>query len=220
MSDLATPPPPDDDADMLAAEFVLGVLPLEERVLAAARIQSDAGFAEQVTVWQNRLAHLNAAYVEASAPNVLPRIEARLFPTRPKPLFGRRWLLLGGAMAAALLAAVFLQPQQPPPPMLTATLSDPSQVLSFNARFDPGRDELTLVHTAGTPPAAGQDLELWAIGAEGTPRPLGLVRGTETVIAEAGLVPGLVLAVSLEPEGGSPTGLPTGPVLVTGVLSQ
>jgi anti-sigma-K factor RskA len=29
-----------------------------------------------------------------------------------------------------------------------------------------------------------------------------------------------VLAVSLEPAGGSPTGQPTGPVLVTGVIAE
>lgn len=220
MSHLATPLPPDDDADVLAAEFVLGVLPLEERVLAAARIQSDVSFANQISAWENRLAHLNDAYADTPAPNVLPRIEARLFPTAPKPRRGLRWSFLGGAVAAALLAAIILLPERPVGPMLTATLADPAQTLSFAASFDEGRDELTLVRTGGAQPVAGRDLQLWAIGAEGTPRPLGLVREAETFISGTGLSPGLVLAVSLEPEGGSPTGLPTGPVLVTGVLGQ
>jgi anti-sigma-K factor RskA len=30
----------------------------------------------------------------------------------------------------------------------------------------------------------------------------------------------MVLAISLEPTGGSPTGAPTGPVLVTGVIEK
>ena len=35
----------------------------------------------------------------------------------------------------------------------------------------------------------------------------------------AGLKPGVILAISIEPTGGSPTGAPTGPVIATGKLS-
>jgi anti-sigma-K factor RskA len=35
----------------------------------------------------------------------------------------------------------------------------------------------------------------------------------------AGLRPGAVLAISIEPLGGSPTGAPTGPIIATGALS-
>jgi anti-sigma-K factor RskA len=62
--------------------------------------------------------------------------------------------------------------------------------------------------------------ELWAI-AGGPPRPLGLLRpaGGERLVLAAGTVPrDGVLAVSLEPAGGSPTGLPTGPVLYQGKI--
>jgi len=48
------------------------------------------------------------------------------------------------------------------------------------------------------------------------------LEGTKTVTVPAELqtamAAGKVLAVSLEPTGGSPTGLPTGPVLYTGLL--
>ena len=66
--------------------------------------------------------------------------------------------------------------------------------------------------------------ELWLIPAGGKPHPLGLLRADHTVIIiPHDLVPhttrNAVLAVSLEPQGGSPTGQPTGPVIATGKLT-
>ena len=67
--------------------------------------------------------------------------------------------------------------------------------------------------------------ELWLIPADGKPRPVGLLHADQTVTLT--LPPDLavfaknnaVLAVSLEPPGGSPTGQPTGPVIATGKLT-
>ena len=81
-----------------------------------------------------------------------------------------------------------------------------------------GSGRRTLRRVSGTGLSAGQDFQLWVIWAAGTPRALGLLRAAETVLALPAPAAGLVLAVSLEPEGGSPTGLLTGPILVTGTL--
>ena len=68
--------------------------------------------------------------------------------------------------------------------------------------------------------------ELWLIPADGKPRPLGLLRADRAVTIAippefAGqTVSNAVLAVSLEPPGGSPTGQPTGPVIGTGKLTS
>ncbi len=66
---------------------------------------------------------------------------------------------------------------------------------------------------------AQKSFELWAI-AGGPPKSLGLVSATPgkplLVPASAVAAAGTVLAVSLEPQGGSPTGQPTGPVLFQG----
>jgi anti-sigma-K factor RskA len=65
----------------------------------------------------------------------------------------------------------------------------------------------------------GKALELWALTASGTPVSLGLlpVTGDHHRVLTPGQRAALdgtkQLAVSLEPVGGSPTGLPTGPVL-------
>jgi anti-sigma-K factor RskA len=73
---------------------------------------------------------------------------------------------------------------------------------------------------------ATREPELWLIPADGKPRPLGMLRADRAVTIKlptdlAALTVGnAVLAVSLEPPGGSPTGSPTGPVIATGKLTS
>jgi anti-sigma-K factor RskA len=74
--------------------------------------------------------------------------------------------------------------------------------------------------------AAGRAHELWLIPASGTPVSLGVITPGEPrrhSIPDA-LVPEVraetALAVSVEPEGGSPTGQPTGPVVASAPLRQ
>ena len=52
------------------------------------------------------------------------------------------------------------------------------------------------------------------------PRSLGLLRGDHEALATDAVGPGVTLAVSLEPEGGSPGELPTGPVLAAAPLTS
>lgn len=193
---------PDDD---FAAEYVLGVLDLSERAEAEARLKTEAGFAALVSDWQNRLSGLNDDYAEAPAPNLLPQIEARLFPVAAKPArnwFG--WLAGAGAVAALLVVFALPQPQAP----LLATVSGDG--LSYEARYD--GTALTLHRIAGTPAPEGQVHELWIIAPGAAPVSLGLLADADlTVTTQA--PKGWTLAISLEPAGGSPTGAPTGPVL-------
>jgi anti-sigma-K factor RskA len=217
MSRLLTP---EDDA--LAGEYVLGVLPLDERIAAERRIGADPAFAAAVAGWENRLAPLNDGYRAVPAPDLLPAIEARLFaaPRRSR----RAWFapFAGALTAAALALAVLAMLPVPPEPQpgLIASLASAGQTLTFAARIDAGAGTLTLTRTGGEGPGAGQDYQLWVIGAEGVPAPLGLIRQAQDTRPAPGLVPGQVLAVSLEPLGGSPTGQPTGPILVTGVITE
>lgn len=218
MTDTA-PLPPEDEADMQAAEYVLGVLPHGQRVLAAQRVKTDAAFAARVADWEARLEPLNQEFAEVAAPDLLPRIEARLFAAAPHPRFG--FALLAGLLTATVLAlGIFVSVEMPRDQELTARLAAEAQPLTFSATIDPSMGTLTLVRTAGDAPPPGQDLELWVIGADGVPSSLGLIRSAEETRAAPDLAPGMVLAVSLEPEGGSKTGQPTGPVLVTGVLTE
>lgn len=70
--------------------------------------------------------------------------------------------------------------------------------------------------------AQRESLELWMIGDDGKPRSLGLLplhgRGHLQMPASVPMPARPVLAISREPQGGSPTGLPTGPVISSGPL--
>ena len=127
---------PLDEDDALAAEYVLGVLALPERLAAETRIKTDTAFAARVTAWEARLEGLNAGYDEAPAPDLLPRIEARLFPAPAKAkrsVFG--WLM--GALTAAGIvigAVLFLAPSPPAPIIATLGAADASLRFEANGR--------------------------------------------------------------------------------------
>jgi anti-sigma-K factor RskA len=69
---------------------------------------------------------------------------------------------------------------------------------------------------------AGRSLELWALPRSKAPRSLGVVASADKAVlrlrgdADRALGDVTMLAVSLEPAGGSPSGLPTGPILYSG----
>jgi len=88
------------------------------------------------------------------------------------------------------------------------------------------RDRSLTVVPATVPAAdANHTHELWMIPADGKPRSMGVMPdgpmhatldpATAEMFAE-----GVMLAVSLEPAGGSTTGAPTGPVLASGKLQR
>lgn len=218
------PLPPNDEADALAAEYVLGVLDLPERTAVEARARTDRAFAARIAAWEARLSPLNEEFAEVKAPNFLPKIEARLFPKPPKAKLRHRfsWGFLGGVVTAGVLALGLMLANDPVPsgPFLTATLAAADAPLSYQARFDAATGSLSLTRVSGSGAGAGQDLELWIIKGDGVPQSLGLIRSADLTLDATGLEPGQTLAVSLEPAGGSPTGAPTGPVLVTGVLAE
>lgn len=210
---------PEEQADALAAEYVLGVLPLSERLAVEARIKTDAAFAARVADWEDRLAPLNDGYAEMPAPDLLPKIEARLFPTPAKPprrpLFG--WL--AGAVTAVALVLTGMAVLVPPSAgTLVAVLGEADAALRFEARFD--GQALTVIRVAGSAAPEGQVQEVWLIAPEAAPVSLGLLPGERLSVAYPEAPAGWTLAVSLEPAGGSPTGAPTGPVLAAGLITD
>jgi len=209
---------PLDEDDALAAEYVLGVLALPDRVAVETRMKNDTAFAARVSAWEQRLAGLNDDYEEAPAPDLLPKIEARLFPTQTKPkrpLLG--WLAGALTAAAVAVAAVVLLLPAPPAPVI-ATLGEADASLRFEARFDGAA--ITVTRVTGTAAPEGQVQEVWIIAPDAAPVSLGLLEAESLTVPYPEAPVGWTLAVSLEPAGGSPTGAPTGPVLAAGTITD
>lgn len=176
---------------------------------------------------------------EAPAPEVAPpaaqatsRGKVVAFPTRALALW-RAGALIASAVAAACVVAVALLSgrQIAPPPLLVANLDPPTTASSiaseplFTATLDPARH--TVVMSPVSPgPVDPRARELWLIPADGKPRAAGLldVQNTRRVPLTPELLhlasAGAKLAVSLEPEGGAPNGVPTGPIIAAGVLTR
>src|SRR5689334_24853246 len=66
--------------DLLAAEYVLGVLAADERQIASRRIDSETAFARLVDAWEVDFAPMAAAYAAVEPPaSVKVAIDRRLF---------------------------------------------------------------------------------------------------------------------------------------------
>ncbi len=191
-------------------------------------------------LWPERAAPSNvAARIEASLDGVATRTTAigtaTIGTTGPAKVSRFPWPALAAftsAIAACLLLFVMLRPEptvpvsQPTPvprptSVLVAMLGDAKSPIA--AVYDPANGALRV--------AAGPDVphahvaELWVIGGDGVPHSLGLLSAQPTSLAPKGvdrgrIAPGATLAISVEPRGGSPTGLPTGPVVATGVVAR
>ncbi|WP_149586907.1 anti-sigma factor [Tabrizicola flagellatus] len=212
---------PEEADDALAAEYVLGVLDLAERAEAEARIRRDPGFAARVGDWEARMAGLNDDFAEAPAPDLMPKIEARLFPQAPAPARQGRGFSFGwfaGAALAAVLVLATVATLAPPRPEPVATLATADRRLSYQITHFGGT--LQVARVAGVPAVPGQVHQLWIIAPGASPVSLGLLEDKPLVIDYPVPPPGFIFAVSIEPEGGSPTGLPTGPVILTATVGE
>ncbi len=230
------PPPDQTDRDWLAAEHALSLLD-GEALAEARRLQSsDPAFAADVARWSLRLAPMldEVSPVEPPA-RILQAIEQRLAERGEVVDLSsrlRRWKFATGgmtALAASLALVLLVPPGQAPPPQLPPTAAHAPMVAMLEGGSNHlvatwNGDENLMVVPAGVAAAGGtQSHELWMIPRDGKPRSMGVMPSgpmhlrvrpaTATMLAE-----GATFAVSLEPAGGSPTGLPTGPVIASGAL--
>jgi anti-sigma-K factor RskA len=139
------------------------------------------------------------------------------------------WRLWAVVATAALVIALGIQVQRvetPPQLVAIARLGTKEQPASVTAAAS--RDHRLLELRSARPIEAGpaQSYELWLIPAEGgAPLSLAVLGRLDTrlVVPEAHrarLRAGATLAVSVEPAGGSPTGAPTGPVILAGAIES
>jgi len=185
-----------------------------------------------VKAWEERLAGLEPQLAPVAPPaavwhGIEEKLELRRMQRRP----AARWLAIAASLAFFVMAGVLLtwQPGVVPVPPLARTAesslqTDPQtiywhvQVLGDNQELD-----LHVQNVHDLPP--GKSHELWALPEGGAPVSLGLLPHTGdhhrvlNAAQRAALAGSKQIAVSLEREGGSPTGTPT-EVLFAAPLSR
>lgn len=235
--------------DLLAAEYVLGVLDGEERIEVQNRLRSDPDFRDAIARWQGHLGALAAPIPSIAPPPALKRrLEAALFHADVSAADRRGWLdslvfwrvtTAAATLAAVVALGVNLTSPGPVEPRASEPLVADTSNGYFAAlrngdaapvvliRFDPDRGELILSGPVANDGDTPVQPELWVIPPGQAPRSLGLIADLsgelqtrlpvgETLLAQ--IAEGAVLAISLEPPGGSTTGAPTGPVIAVGTI--
>lgn len=238
-----------EERTVACAEYVLGTLEGAELAEFQEALEIDAALQVEVGFWQDRLLGLsrNIRPVAPSA-EVWQRVDAALGAeeTSPTPLEATRpsgpmrtaapirfwdrlafWQGISGlAVAAALLLALLfvMRPGDTPEHSYVAVLQTTDRQVAWIVKADAaGPVRIVPVGDPGSIPQ-GKAWELWTKGKDAAaPTSLGLLRAGPVEIPREAL-PYLgeeqLFEVSLEPEGGSPIGRPTGPVLSVGATQR
>lgn len=229
--------------DRLCSEYVLGTLKGGARrrfekllpnslVLRRAvaewqdRLHPMAEFAPRAqpsaNVWQNLVRQLRLNQTEAP---IERRIESRNW--RSSLAFWRGLGLVSTALATLLVAVLVTKQVGPAAPQASyiAMLSDDQSKPVAVVTGDPLKHRMTIRLVSRQDVASDKSLELWAVPKQGAPRSLGLLAadGSITLLLPDNVTPESVglLAVSLEPKGGSPKADgPTGPIIYKGAWVQ
>lgn len=219
--------------DKLAAEYVLGTLKGGARRRFEGWMHNDAALRRLTAEWQDRLAPM-AEFAGARAPRkqVWLGIERRLNlrPAAPAWQFWRSdsvafWRSLGfasSALAALLVIVLGVKAIDTQPQInYVATLSDDKANTALLLTADDERHALSVRLVGNAPVPDDKTLQLWAVPKQGAPRSLGLLADkpqTQLALSRGAIGADVaLLAVSLEPKGGSPDPHgPTGPILYKG----
>ena len=216
--------------DLTAAEYVLGLTDDVTRHRLDKRLNDDSAFAAEVLHWQKAFSGIDLlthAVIPPAA--VWPRIEQNLKrnaaasgPTsiRRQPGFWLGWGL-AAAMAGVLIYNLVIKPDAPHSLQPIAVLSGAQPNAQFVVSLDKSASLIQVSALNITLPE-NKALQLWLIRGSAAPQSLGLIDHTDSNAFR--LPPGelnnqTMLAVSLEPVGGSKLSGPSGPVIFQGKVT-
>jgi anti-sigma-K factor RskA len=224
----------------LAAELVLGLVQDEEREALLLRLRDDPVFADEVSFWETRFSplidriepvkppeHVWAGIADHIHPPTVPVATLRAAPRNGLWHSLPVWRGIGFAasgLAAACLALLLLSTPLAPPKTMVAMLNLEDGRSAFMVTVDKSAGRIVLMPAADSPAPPQHTHELWLIPAGGSPVSLGtfVAKGPVTLPMPDTVMPQTrangVLAISVEPMGGSPTGQPTGPVVAKGAM--
>lgn len=231
--------------EMLAQRYVLGTQRGAARRRFAALISQRGDIRQAVTNWEQRLMPLvwnlepvmpsELLWQRISRDLGIDEATARRLPRTSSGI----WPAIAAAFAllAVIMAGGWWQAERRPPETVTETViervpervavallaSDEGEPL-WLTRIAPASGELAVRVVGDVTTQPANDYELWALTDAGVPVSLGLLpqSGSLTLALSGAATTALerssMLAVSLEPAGGSPEPVPTGPVLYTAAL--
>ncbi|MGB0721231.1 MAG: anti-sigma factor [Gammaproteobacteria bacterium] len=228
--------------DRLAGRYVLGVMRGSARRRFESLMRYRPALRTEVAGWENRLSGLHEAgapvpppeHLRAAVLASITRTRVRSASSNARSPLLAWWAGLATVFSVLLVALVVFGPRfgfdpaqrgvpvsQEPPPMQVAVLADAEARGQFLVCSDPGsrRSVVEVIGKPEVPP--DRDGELWLVAGDEPPRSLGLMPASgrgyfEVPDALAKALDGGTLAVSIEPKGGSPSGLPTGAIPYTG----
>jgi anti-sigma-K factor RskA len=214
----------------LAAEYVSGAMRGAARRRFESLMAADAILRREVRKWEDDTYPL----VWTLPPQTPPRrvwhaIRARLHGASSAFSWGWNgvylWRLLTGGLALLLIAGVVIFPaqvDQAARAQLLAVLQNPQARATLVVRAD--ADGVLHVRTLEDLASVAGDraLELWTIPPGQKPKSLGVVAasGATALRPKFGVTSVDQLAITLEPPGGSPSGAPTGPVVMSGKVLE
>ncbi len=220
---------------MLAAQYVIGSLRGRARTRFERLLRQFPKLETEVEQWQNRFAELDSFIEEKTPPEaVWKNIDARLFSEnslihQPANYGFWRSLGIGASVLASLLALYIVLPltqstSEKYSESYISVFQDDEKQAVWAVQIDT-KDNALRVNSINVPTiAADQDYQLWLLRPnDQTPVSLGLLpQSGEIELPLVELPYGVAsgIAVSLEPKGGSTTGLPTGPVLYVAKLLE
>jgi anti-sigma-K factor RskA len=235
--------PPADD--VLAGEFVLGVLDTAQRRQVQLRLETDRAFAQRVADWERRFAPLLADIAPVEAPpQVWAAVCRRLGWTESESAAPGFWQSLGFWRAATVLSTLIaiaaiaiaverfstLAPQTIAQQQVETGAKPVTPLVhddgtpGWLASVDATRGTVLMVPVPAAPDSQGRVPELWLIPAGKAPVSLGAVSSTRShtvavpANARAALVAGSTLAITLESAAGIPHAAPTSAVIAKGTI--
>ncbi|MEO8466612.1 MAG: anti-sigma factor [Gammaproteobacteria bacterium] len=216
--------------EALAREYVVGTLQGRARRRFARVLSASLVARRAVATWERQLAPLARSIRPVQPPvETWAQIEVAIGrATRTSGTLRRGWAALaaGFALVAILFGSLYLtQRATVEQPTYVAVVTDQATgPVWLLQSFEQART-LRVTTVTARPAPANSSYELWMLpGGGAQPVSLGLLpaAGNATLALSTAQLTVLgntpTLAVSVEPAGGSPTGLPTGPVIYTAPL--
>jgi anti-sigma-K factor RskA len=219
--------------DALCGEYLLGTLRGSARRRFERALREEPRVATRLAYWQRTFVPRPAKTTEIEPPTRVWRaLERDLELARYRTPWHRRlgfWRGLAAAATAALVIGIGFQilrtVETERPGVQIAELAGKADVARVVASLSADGRVLELKPARAVIAGRNQSYELWLLPAEGgAPISLAVLGSLDARFplppGEAGrLRTGSRLAVSVEPAGGSPTGAPTGPVILVGAVS-